>query len=94
MGKKFLKSVLGIFASFSAAVLLSTPSANPVEASAAPNTELKKILKQKTTFEISDFVLKKSVDADSTVSKWHSSHRSHSSHSSHSSHRSHYSSRW
>ena len=83
MAKKFFKPFLKIFASFSAAVLLSTPSPNPVEASPKLNNELKEIISQKTTFEISDFVLKKSADADSAVSKWHSSHRSHSSHSSH-----------
>jgi hypothetical protein len=91
MSKKFLATFAKLFASFSAALLLSVPSTTEA-VSVQPN--LKKVptfLQQKATIEISGFVLERSADIDSTVLMGHSSHRSHSSHSSH---RSHYSSRW
>jgi hypothetical protein len=91
MGKKFLASFTKLFASLSAALLLSVPSTTEA-VSAQPNlAKLPTFLQQKATLEISGFVLEKSADIDSSEMKWHSSHRSHASHSSH---RSHYSSRY
>jgi len=90
MGKKFLAPFAKLFASFSAALLLSVPGTTEAIPS-QPNIEQTQTLKQEATIEISDFVLQRSGDIDSSISKWHSSHRSHSSHSSHSSH---YSSRF
>jgi len=82
MNKKFLKPFAKLLASFSAAFLLSLPGqteAIPID----PNIN--------EPIEISDFVLKKNADDNSSILAGHSSHRSHSSHMSHSSH---YSSRW
>ena len=91
MSKKFLATFTKLFASFSAALLLSVPSTTEA-VSAQPNIEkVPAFLQQQAPLEISDFVLQRSTDIDSSELKFHGSHRSHSSHSSH---RSHYSSRY
>lgn len=91
MSKKFLATFAKLFATFSAALLLSVPSTTEA-VSAQPNLEkVPAFLQQKATLEISGFVLERSSDIDSTVLMGHSSHRSHASHASH---RSHYSSKY
>ena len=88
MGKKFLAPFAKLLASFSAAMLLSAPGTTEAIPQKTNNDQLAKLI-QKESIEISDFVLERSADIDSSELKFHSSHRSHSSHQSH---RSHYSS--
>ena len=90
MGKKFLAPFAKLLASFSAAMLLSVPGTTEAVPQKPNNDQLPKFI-QKESLEISDFVLERSADSDSSELKFHSSHRSHYSHRSHSSH---YSSRW
>ena len=90
MGKKFLAPFAKLFASFTATLLLSIPGTTEA-VSTQPNLEKSPALEQSAIIEISDFILERSSDIDSTVLMGHGSHRSHVSHGSH---RSHYSSRY
>lgn len=90
MNKKFLAPFVKLFASFSAALLLSIPSVGDADTKQAL-PEKNQIIKQMPDIEINDFVLERSSDNDPAKLM---GHWSHSSHRSHHSHHSHYSSRW
>ncbi|MFQ5754125.1 MAG: hypothetical protein ACE5HI_19220 [bacterium] len=84
MRRRFLAPFAKLLASFSVAALFCAPSITEAAADST-NIEQAPVLEQKATIEISDFVLQRSGDTDSS-SQFHSSHYSHRSHSSHQSH--------